>query len=576
MSKFSVQPEAQELLNHIEDNWGFMHSAKAQREHYEKIGLTHTDVFDQVPGEPRFKVAEQWLNDHPEVQSVLDYGCAHGGYCVNLANRVGREWIGVDIDKHSLEWANNNYSKHGKRDGNQSLVTKMNFVQGDHTIDLGDKRVDCLFAFEVLEHVTNPSETIDSLERWVKPGGKVLITVPYGPWEYDSYHTYPHRCHLYEYDMHDLRDIFGKKKDLVINGQPHGLSQCLNAPLGWRWVEYTVSGVPCGRIDMERKLKLQAPRQTVSASIIAGPNSEDNLHWLLKSLQHVADEIVIIDTGMNENALMIADQYKARIFKGSDPKEYGFETPRNECLEHCRMDWILWIDTDEKLIEGIKLHKYLHQNMFDGYSIRQHHFACDTTWKPDMPVRLFRNHKGMKFYGMIHEHPEKELNKGPGITVVLSDVHIAHVGYLIESGRRQRFARNWPLLQKDIEKYPERILQKHFIMRDNMLLSIYEMQQNGNKLTPEIKKRAEETIEIYRKYFLGNATYAHVDSIQYYSQAATILGLGAEVAFQIAADKSQAVVNGISTYRFASADDLEKEMLTRVRDIASPFMSANW
>ena len=100
--------------------------------------------------------------------------------------------------------------------------------------------------------------------------------------------------------------------------------------------------------------------------------------------------------------------------------------------------------------------------------------------------------------------------------------------------------RNYPLLQKDIEKYPERLLQKHFIMRDHMLLCLYELQQNGGQVTEDIKRRAEETLALYRKYFSGKGHYANVDSLQYYSQAVKILGLGADVAFQLVADKTEA------------------------------------
>ena len=88
------------------------------------------------------------------------------------------------------------------------------------------------------------------------------------------------------------------------------------------------------------------------------------------------------------------------------------------------MDWVLWIDTDERLMDPERVPKYLRANIFNGYSIRQHHFACDTAFKPDLPVRLFRRGpqggKTMRFFGMIHEHPELGLNEGPGLTVVLS------------------------------------------------------------------------------------------------------------------------------------------------------------
>ncbi|NIM05539.1 MAG: hypothetical protein GTN65_07960, partial [Armatimonadetes bacterium] len=105
-------------------------------------------------------------------------------------------------------------------------------------------------------------------------------------------------------------------------------------------------------------------------------------------------------------------------------------------------DWILWIDADEYLVGGENLGKYLRENMYNGYVIRQHHHALDAEFKPDVPVRLFRNGRGVKFFGVIHEHPEEGLNQGIQPAVVLSDVHIMHDGYVTEKVRRERFLRN--------------------------------------------------------------------------------------------------------------------------------------
>jgi glycosyltransferase involved in cell wall biosynthesis/SAM-dependent methyltransferase len=566
-----------ELRDRIARDWAFSSTRDAIREQYEKIGQTHTDVFEQVPREPRFQMLEQWFTAHPEITRVLDFGCAHGGYAVNMTNRVGREWVGVDVDKYSIEWCEKN------RRERSTNPEALRFVVGDDQVDLSNEApFDCLLLFEILEHVPDPTTLIDRLERWVKPDGYVLITVPYGPWEWMSYETYPHRCHLWEFDAHDLRDLFGKKRQRITQVMRAGACEDLNEPIGWNIIEYRVDGTPTGRIDMERKLALQRPRETVSALMIAGPNAEETLHWSLRSIRHVADEIVIADTGMTDEASRICAQYRARIIPGSNPTEAGFETPRNEALAHCRMDWVLWIDTDERLTDPQKLHKYLRTNIFRGYSIKQHHFACDTAIAQDLPVRCFRRTpdaegRMLRWYGMIHEHPEAELNKGPGLAIVLSDVHIAHVGYLIESGRRRRFGRNWPLLQKDMEKYPDRIIQKHFICRDNLLLAQWELQQNDGVMTPAIRARLEEVKRLYREHFLGKGTFLGTDALPYYSDALQMLGEGVEVAFGVGASKEPgATVGTPMKARFATIEEAEKEIAWRTREAMAPWVSPWW
>ena len=83
-----------------------------------------------------------------------------------------------------------------------------------------------------------------------------------------------------------------------------------------------------------------------------------------------------------------------------------------------------------------------------------------------MPIRLFRNHRDVRFFGFVHEHPETKINEGVGQSTILSDVNIAHDGYFTEEGRRGRFMRNINLMFKDRELYPERNLGKFLMIRD--------------------------------------------------------------------------------------------------------------
>ena len=147
---------------------------------------------------------------------------------------------------------------------------------------------------------------------------------------------------------------------------------------------------------------------------------------------------------------------------------------------------------------------------------------------------------------------------------------------MIEDTRRRRFARNLPLLEMDVKAYPDRLLQKHFVCRDNMLMNMYELQQNGGRVTASIHARCNEVIDLFRKYFLGKGGYLNTDTIQYYSQACEILGIGADVAFQLVADKNKATANGVEHIRFATTDDFEKELSWRGKEAVAPYMNQWW
>ena len=587
-------PAADEKSRYVRErvatDWAFLDQPDGFREQYEKIGATHNAaVINWSPQEPRYRVLSEWLGKRKDtVHAALDYGCAHGGYAINLLKAHDHLSItGVDIDSHGIEMAYAFAAQGGVTDRWCGVIGDYERLSDP---DLPEMRemYDAAFAQEVLEHVADPAAVLRAIEARVRDGGYVYATVPFGPWEYTDYKRYPYRAHIWEFDLHDLHemlDVKGKEGEVSISAMPYGHEPNTDEALGWWVIEYRVTPETRGKlgaIDMERKLWLQRPRQTVSATLIAGPNSEETLHWCLRSLESVADEIVVADCGLSEEALRVCATYdsRMRIVKGADPKEEGFETPRNMALEAATQDMVLWIDTDEKLLQPERLHKYLRGNIFQGYSIRQHHFAVDTVFDPDLPVRLFRNNGKMRFFGMIHEHPETALNEGPGRMIVVNDVHIAHVGYLIESGRQRRFDRNLPLLQRDIEKYPTRKLQKHFIMRDHMLMCGYELKQNGGRITLEIRRRCAETIAIYREHFLGKGHFTNSDPLQYYSQAvglmASTTGEGIDFAFQVAADKMDASgkLNGTTKARFASLEDAEAEILHRVREAAEPFNRA--
>jgi len=582
--------KSRHVRERISTDWAFLDQPDGFREQYERIGGTHdARVIDWSLQEPRYRVFDQWLTKHAEsVRTALDYGCAHGGYAVNLLKEHPELRVtGVDIDAHGIEMAYAFAEQRGVADRWRGVVGSHERLS-DSMLSEMIEEYDVAIAQEVLEHVPDPAAVLRALEARVRDGGYVYATVPFGPWEYTDYSRYPHRAHVWEFDQHDLHELLdckGATAEVTISAMPYGHEPNTDESLGWWVIEYRVTPETRGRlgaIDMERKLWLQRPRQTVSANIIAGPNSEETLHWCLRALEHVADEVLVADCGLSAEALRVLGTYdsRLRVVPGVDPKTEGFEAPRNLVLGQATQDFVLWVDTDEKLLQPERLHKYLRRNVFQGYSIRQHHFAVDTAFEPDLPVRLFRNNGKLRFYGCIHEHPESDINEGPGRIIVLNDVHIAHNGYLIESGRQRRFERNYPLLQMDIQKYPTRKLQKHFIMRDNMLMCSYELKQNGGRITESILQRCRETIDLYREHFLGKGHFTNSDPLQYYSQAVGLLasttGEGIDFAFQMAADKMDASgkLNGVVKARFANIEDAQAEIMHRVRDVAEPYSRA--
>lgn len=574
-SKIADEMNDELLQNSIETHWGFRNGDIIG--HYEKIGQTHTDVFASTRTDPRWDAVRQTLENLGVCKKVnakmLDYGCSHGSYAIHLSNEFPElEITGVDFDRYGIEWAEKHKKNHAKHPENLTFIT----VKGPEDVE---GKYDLIFLGEILEHTLEPWKVIDALEKVAKPGARMLITTPYGPWEEDSYSYYPHRGHLWELGLPELRDMLKEKNGVKVDLTYLAKSNVRNEPLGFCIASYQIDTNNEKRtnpVDVERKIAGTVPRETVSVSMICGPGVEQTLIWCLDSVVSVADELIIGNTGMSQDALNIAARYGATVVPAPNPLEAGFDEARNATLPHCTMDWVLWIDSDERLINSENIHKYLRKNIFDGYGIKQHHFSIDAKFDPDMPVRLFRNNRGLKFFGSCHEHPETELNKGPGTSIVISDVHIAHVGYLNEGTRRKRFSRNSPLMDMSREKYPDRLLNKFFTMRDKMLVVNYTLQNQGGKITQQCRNECHAVIDLYREHFLGEPIYMADEAKKYYSDACRILNLGAEVAIAVNSAKQGQPQPQVQTLRYASVEDLQADLAVKAEKSMAQFCNPMW
>jgi len=331
------------------------------------------------------------------------------------------------------------------------------------------------------------------------------------------------------------------------------------------------SGVKNQENPRPMNFRLQTPdprlRDSVSCCMIV-KDAEGTLHRCLKSVRPWVEELIVCDTGSTDSTREIARQY-ADVMK-EIPWEEDFGEARNRSIEGAGGDWILWIDADEYLVGGENLAKYLRDNMYNGYVIRQHHQALDAEFKPDVPVRLFRNHRGIRFFGVIHEHPEQALNQGIHPAVILSDVHIVHDGYITEKVRRERFLRNLPLLLKDREKYPDRRLGLVFLARDYLHLARYEMEKNRGQLTERAARFLEKAAAIHKENFANPADPLYVYSFPLYQTALALLDAGVEVAWYLGPAQALASRNGepqprIQRCRFMTEQELWESLGAQVK-----------
>lgn len=112
-------------------------------------------------------------NSHLITGKVLDFGCGQKPYEKYFK---ASEYTGLEYDCEI------------SRMGNKADV----FYDG-HTFPFKDNYFDCAISTQVLEHVPDPQRCLDELFRVIKPGGYVMLSVPFlqeehgGPYDFQRY-----------------------------------------------------------------------------------------------------------------------------------------------------------------------------------------------------------------------------------------------------------------------------------------------------------------------------------------------------------------------------------------------------
>ncbi|HEY6466847.1 MAG TPA: glycosyltransferase [Candidatus Acidoferrales bacterium] len=164
---------------------------------------------------------------------------------------------------------------------------------------------------------------------------------------------------------------------------------------------------------------------TLALSMIV-KNAAADLPDCLASVAGVADEIVVADTGSEDNSVEIAQKAGAKTL--SIPWENDYAKARNLSLAQVTSDWILMLDADERLDPGArdKLSSLLANRSVAGYQVTIRNYVADASKKiwdrpshpnhgsyaPSRPypayidhenVRLFRRDPEIYFIGRVHE-----------------------------------------------------------------------------------------------------------------------------------------------------------------------------
>ena len=106
---------------------------------------------------------EFFLNNINPDDNILDIGCGNGYNTYKIAEKA-RSVVGIDINENNIKSAVRDFQR-----------DNIEYIKGDATSYLFDRKFDVIILSNVLEHI---EKRIRFLEAIKKLGGKILIRVP--------------------------------------------------------------------------------------------------------------------------------------------------------------------------------------------------------------------------------------------------------------------------------------------------------------------------------------------------------------------------------------------------------------
>ena len=225
---------------------------------------------------------------------------------------------------------------------------------------------------------------------------------------------------------------------------------------------YTVRKQTKGAAGMAKIEGNGSERPRISLCMIA-KNEARFLRNCLQSVQGIADEIVLVDTGSTDGTQAIAREFGALVIEREWTDD--FAEARNVSLRHATGDWALWLDADEEIApEARDEFRKSVENApatVGAFLVRICNWMSGLTREADgerfyhHAARLFRLTPDVHFVGRIHEQNMSSLLKAGFTAVSAPQLVLDHFGYVQEiKNEKQKNERTIRMLSREVAECP--------------------------------------------------------------------------------------------------------------------------
>jgi len=179
-----------------------------------------------------------------------------------------------------------------------------------------------------------------------------------------------------------------------------------------------------GAIRFKRSIeKGDTPGIGISLCMIV-KDEERSLERCLKSVQGIADEIVVVDTGSTDRTKEIALQFQAKVYDFAWIDD--FSAARNYAFSQATEPYILWLDADDVLEQPDREKFIALKHELDpkvDSVMMDYHLMFDSAGEPTVSLkrnRLVKRSCGFRWIGVVHEYLEVAGH------VIHSDIAVTH------------------------------------------------------------------------------------------------------------------------------------------------------
>lgn len=184
------------MIEHLYGNYNARYEQQTQQQSQDE------DAVEHILSLPRYQHLLQDIGDARGLK-ILEVGCNDGIMACDLARR-GHEVVACDLNERGIELGR-------KRAEEMGVADRVHFFQAD-VREIADTHedFDVAYSFEVIEHVRDAEDFLDTITGLVTSGGIVAISTPDGVYDRQSVEALgltPHREHVRVLPRHTLTNL---------------------------------------------------------------------------------------------------------------------------------------------------------------------------------------------------------------------------------------------------------------------------------------------------------------------------------------------------------------------------------